>query len=147
METDNAAQVSELVDVLESMIVDHIRLLFVNTFVFFALTERPMELACCSRLLVFLCTRSRVREGRARPSVPGLECEKAERGHLYLVSSARRQSEVICIRSRVREGRARSSAYIRSLSEEQRFHLMPVHCWLIMFFVAQLMARVNMMMT
>ena len=27
---------------------------------FFALTERPIELACCSRLLIFLCTLSRV---------------------------------------------------------------------------------------
>ena len=61
--SDDVAQVSELVDVLESMIVDHnnavsgccvrllcqvavsgccVRLLFVNTFVCFALTERPM---------------------------------------------------------------------------------------------------------
>ena len=37
----------------------------------------------------------------------------------------------------------RSSAYIRSSSEERRFHLMPVRCWLIVYFVAQSMARVN----
>ena len=72
METDDAAQVSELVDVLESTIVDNDRLcvmlLFVNIFVFLVLTERPTELACCSF-----------------SSVPGLEYEKAERSHLHIL--------------------------------------------------------------
>ena len=47
------------------------RLLFANTFVCFVLTDRSIELACCSRLLV--------------SSVPRLECEKAERGNLHIL--------------------------------------------------------------
>ena len=83
---------------------------------------------CCVKLLfvnTFLSCLHSLRDqwiwlvdlGCLFSSVPGLECEKAERGHLHILNV-----------------RVKSNF---------RFHLMPVRCWLIMFIFAQSMARVN----